>query len=161
MKTFVSMMLVQTFLAGGCLMAAQLATKQTLTLEVAKQMAAAAAQHAAQNKWTMVIAIVDDGGNLMYLEKMDETQIGSIEVAQAKARTAIRYKRPTKALEDAVAGGRQVVMTLPGATPVEGGVPITVDGKIIGAIGLSGMASNQDGECAKAALDALPKILGR
>ena len=142
-------------------MAAQLATKQTLTLEVAKQMAAAAAQHAAKNKWTMVIAIVDDGGNLMYLEKMDETQIGSIEVAQAKARTAIRYKRPTKALEDAVAGGRQVVMTLPGATPVEGGMPITVDGKIIGAIGLSGMASNQDGECAKAALDALPKILGR
>ena len=142
-------------------MAAQLGTKQTLTLEIAKQMAAAAAQHAAQNKWTMVIAIVDDGGNLMYLEKMDETQIGSIEVAQAKARTAIRYKRPTKALEDAVAGGRNVVMTLPGATPVEGGMPITVDGKIIGAIGLSGMASNQDGECAKAALDALPKILGR
>ena len=161
MKTFVSMMLVQTLLAGGCLMAAQLATKQTLTLEVAKQMAAAAAHHAAQNKWTMVIAIVDDGGNLMYLEKMDDTQIGSIEVAQAKARTAIRYKRPTKALEDAVAGGRNVVMTLPGATPVEGGMPITVDGKIIGAIGLSGMASNQDGECAKAALDALPKILGR
>jgi glc operon protein GlcG len=142
-------------------MAAQLATKQTLTLEVAKQMAAAAAQHAAKNNWTMVIAIVDDGGNLMYLEKMDETQIGSIEVAQAKARTSIRYKRPTKALEDAVAGGRNVVMTLPGATPVEGGLPITVDGKIIGAIGLSGMASNQDGECAKAALDALPKILGR
>ncbi len=142
-------------------MAAQLATKKALTLEVAKQMAAAAEAEAAKNKWNMVIAIVDDGGNLVYLERMDETQIGSIEVAQQKALSAIKFKRPTKALEDAVAGGRTAVLRLPGAIPIEGGLPITVDGKIIGAIGVSGAASPQDAQCARAALDALAKIVGQ
>lgn len=148
-------------LGCGAATAAQLATKKALTLEVAKQMAAAAEAEAAKNKWNMVIAIVDDGGNLVYLERMDETQIGSIEVAQQKAQSAIKFKRPTKALEDAVAGGRTAVLKLPGAMPIEGGLPITVDGKIIGAIGVSGAASAQDAQCARAGLDALAKILGQ
>ena len=139
---------------------ADLATKKALTLEVAKQMAAAAEAAASQNKWTVVIAIVDDGGNLIYLERMDETQIGSVQVATEKAQTAVRFKRPSKALEDAVAGGRTAILKLPGALPVEGGLPVAVDGKIIGAIGVSGMSSQQDGQIAKAAIDALPKILG-
>jgi glc operon protein GlcG len=140
---------------------AELATKKALTLEVAKQMASAAEAEAAKNQWTMVTAIVDDGGNLIYLQRMDETQIGSVEVATKKAQTAIKFKRPTKVLEDAVAGGRAVIMTLTGALPIEGGLPITVDGRIIGAIGLSGGTSAQDGQVAKAAVDALPKILGK
>jgi len=141
--------------------AADLATKKALTLEVAKELGAVAEKAAAANKWTMVTAILDDGGNLIYLSRMDETQIGSIEVAIQKARSAISFKRPTKAFEDAVAGGRTAILKLPVAMPIEGGLPITVDGKIIGAIGVSGGTSPQDGEVGKAALDALPKILGK
>ena len=147
-------------LAAGVASAADLAQKKSLTLEVAKQIAAAAEQEAANNKWTMVISIMDDGGNLLYLERMDETQIGSIEVSMRKARSALAFKRPTKVFEDAVAGGRTVVLSLPGALPVEGGVPIMADGKIIGSIGCSGGTSQQDGLVAKAGVDALPKILG-
>lgn len=143
------------------LTAADLATKKSLTLEVAKQLGAVAEKAAAASKWTMVIAILDDGGNLLYLARMDETQIGSIEVAIQKAKSAIAFKRPTKAFEDVLAGGRSAILALPGAMPVEGGLPITVDGKIIGAIGVSGGTSPQDGEVGKAALDALPKILGK
>src|SRR5215831_7411990 len=138
----------------------QLADKKALTLDVAKQIAAAAEKEAAANKWTMVIAILDDGGNLVYLERMDDTQIGSIEVAQQKARSAVSFKRPTKVFEDAVAGGRTAILKLPGAIPVEGGVPLMADGKIIGAIGCSGGTSQQDGVVAKAGADALGKILG-
>ena len=104
-------------LLAGLAPASELATKKALTLEVAKQMAAAAEAEASKNKWNMVIAIVDDGGHLIYLERMDETQIGSIQVATEKAQTAIRFKRPSKALEDAVAGGRNAVLRLPGILP--------------------------------------------
>jgi uncharacterized protein GlcG (DUF336 family) len=138
-----------------------LADKKSLTLDVAKQIAAAAEKAAATNKWTMVITILDDGGNLLLLQRMDETQIGSIEVAIQKARSAISFKRPTKVFEDAVAGGRTAILKLPNAMPVEGGIPITVDGKMIGAIGVSGGTSAQDGQAAQAGLDALPKILGK
>lgn len=122
-------------------------------------MAAAAEAEARKNKWNVVICVVDDGANLIYLQKMDETQIGSIEVAQEKAKSAVRFKRPTKALEDAVAGGRNVVLRLPGALPVEGGIPIMADGKVIGAIGVSGVLSTQDAQIAQAGIDALAKIL--
>ncbi len=125
-----------------------LATKKALTLEAAKQIAAAAQAEAAKNKWTMVICVVDDGGHLIYLERMDGTQIGSVQVAQAKAATAVRFKRSTKVLEEAVAGGRSVILKLPGATPIEVGLPIIVDGDVIGAVGVSGGSSSQDGQVA-------------
>jgi len=140
---------------------AQLADKKVITLEVAKQIAAAGEKFAAANKWTMVITILDDGGNLILLQRMDDTQMGSIEVAIQKGRSAIYFKRPTKVFEDAVAGGRTAIVALPNAIPIEGGMPITVDGKIIGAIGVSGGTSPQDGQVAQAGLDALPKILGK
>lgn len=159
MKKTLALALTFAFLTAAA-SAADLATRKAITLEVAKQMAAAAEAEAARNKWTMVITIVDEGANVIYLERMDETQIGSVEVAIQKAQSAVKFKRPTKALEDAVAGGRTVVMKLPGALPVEGGLPIVVDGRIIGAIGVSGAQSAQDGQVAKAAVDALPKILG-
>lgn len=133
----------------------QLLTKKTLTLEAAKQIAAAAHAEAKKNHWTMVISIVDDGAHLIYLERMDGTQIASVAVAQDKASTAVRFKRPTKALEDAVTGGRTVVMKLAGVTPIEGGLPIVVGGEIIGGIGASGGTSAQDGQVAAAGLAVL------
>ena len=134
--------------------AAQLADKKALTLEAAKKIATAAEAEAKKNNWNVVIAIVDDGGHLVYLQRIDGTQTGSIDVAIKKAQTAISFKRPTKVFEDAVAGGRQVILALPGALPIEGGVPITVGGQIIGAIGVSGVKSTEDGQIAKAGADA-------
>jgi uncharacterized protein GlcG (DUF336 family) len=98
----------------------------------------------------MVICVVDDGGHLIYLEKMDGTQIGSVVIAQEKAASAVKFKRPTKALEDAVTGGRNVVMTLPGALPVEGGIPIMIGNELVGAVGASGGTSPQDAQVASA-----------
>jgi glc operon protein GlcG len=130
----------------------RLGTKKVLTLEAAKAIAAAAAEEAVKNKWTMVICVVDDGGCPIYLERMDGTQIASVVVAQEKAGTAVRFKRSTKVLEEAVLGGRTVILNLPGATPIEGGLPIVVDGQVIGAIGVSGGTSPQDGQVAAAGL---------
>ena len=126
-----------------------------MTHEAAKQIAAAAEAEARKNNWTMLIANEDDGGHLIYLDRMDGTQIASVIVAQEKAACAIRFKRPTKALEEAVAGGRIVVMKLAGAIPVEGGLPIVVEGQAVGAIGVSGGTSPQDGVVAAAGLAAL------
>lgn len=136
-------------------MHAQVATKPTITLDLAKKVAAKAGAEAAKNKWNVVITVVDDGGNLIYLEKMDGTQIGSIEVAQKKASTAIKFKRSSKVFEDGVAGGRNVLLALPGALPVEGGLPLVVDNHFIGAIGVSGVTSAQDGQIAAAGVAAL------
>jgi uncharacterized protein GlcG (DUF336 family) len=143
------------------LFAAQPATRQVLTLEIAKQVAAAAAAEATANKWTVVISILDEGGNLMYLERIDDTQIASIQVAQEKARSAIGFKRPTKVFEDAVASGRTAILKLPGAMPIEGGIPLMLNGRVAGAIGVSGVTSQQDGQIAKAGADALAKIVAK
>lgn len=126
-----------------------------LSIDDAKKMAAAARAEAERNGWTVVIAIVDDGGHLMYLERLDGTQKASSVIAVEKARTAILFKRPSLALEQAVAGGRIAVMSLPGATTVEGGLPIVVQGQYLGAIGVSGVHSTQDGQVAQAGLAAL------
>ena len=116
----------------------------------AKKAAAAALAEAAKNHWNMAVAVVDPNGTLVYYEKMDNTQIGSANVAVDKARSAALYKRSTKAFQDALASGGagMRVLGLQGAVPVEGGVPIIADGKIIGAIGVSGANSDQDGQCA-------------
>ena len=132
---------------------AQLIEKKTLSLELAKKIAEVAEAEAVKNNWTVVISIVDDGGNLVYLCRMDNTQIGSIEVSIQKARTAIFFKRPTKVFEDMVAGGRNAILSLPGVLPLEGGMPLIVKDQIIGAIGISGAKSNEDGIIAKAAVD--------
>ena len=126
-----------------------------LSLSDAKTMAAAARAEAERNGWAMVIAIVDDGGHLVLLERMDGTQKASCVVAQEKARTAIMFKRPSAALEKVVADGRIAMTTMPGATMVEGGLPIVFKDIFVGAIGVSGAQSSQDGSVAKAGLDAL------
>jgi glc operon protein GlcG len=138
---------------------AQLAEKKSLTLATAKQIAAAAEAEATNNKFAMVITILDDGGNLMYLQRMDDAQLASIQISQGKAHTALAFKRPTKMLEDGVAAGRTATLSLPGAVLIEGGLPLTADGKVIGSIGVSGGTSAQDGMVAKAGVDALAKLL--
>jgi len=129
--------------------------KKSISLEDARKAAAAAALEAKKNKWNMAIAVVDDGGHLVYFERMDETQIGSIDIAIGKARTAAYFKRPTKALEDAINGGQHAIMTFPNTLPREGGFPILADGKVVGAIGASGGKSSEDAQVAKAGADAL------
>ena len=149
--------LLLTFLLMTTVASAQLAMKKALTLELAKRIAEAAQAEAVANKWTMVVTIVDDGGNLIYLEKADGTQIGSLEVAQEKAKSAVKFKRSTKVFEDAVVGGRQAILKLPGALPVEGGIPLMIDGVMLGAIGVSGATSAQDGQCAAAGVKVFEK----
>ena len=129
----------------------------SIAVENAKKVAAAAVAEARKNNWTMAFAIVDPGGSLVYFEKMDGTQTGSVNVAQEKAKSAALFKRPTKAFQDVVAGGGVGlrILGLEGAVPVDGGVPIVMDGKIVGAIGASGGTSDQDGQCATAGANAV------
>jgi glc operon protein GlcG len=130
-----------------------------VTLETAKKAAAAALEETRKNNWNMAVAVVDPGGNLVYYEKMDNTQLGSAKISVNKARSAALFKRPTKAFQDALAGGGAGlrVLGLEGAVPVEGGFPLIVDGKVIGGIGLSGDTSEHDAQCAKVGADAVQK----
>jgi glc operon protein GlcG len=130
-----------------------------ITLEQAKKTAAAAEAEARKNNWAVVIAILDSGGHLVFLQRLDNTQFASVEIAQQKAFSAVAFRRPTKVFQDNLAGGGEGfrILRLEGATPVEGGLPIIVDGKIIGAIGVSGVTSQQDNQIAKAGADALAK----
>jgi glc operon protein GlcG len=127
-----------------------------ITLEHARKIIAAGEEEAKKNKWPVIIAIVDSGAHLVALARMDNTQLGSVDVAIEKARCSALFRRPTKAFEDLVAGGGAGVRALktPNVLPIEGGVPIVVDGKIIGAIGVSGVKPNEDGIIAQAALNA-------
>ena len=128
-----------------------------ITLEDAKKAAAPALAEARKNQWTMAVAIVDPAGLLVYFERMDGTQTGSVEVAMTKARSAALFKRPTKAFQDSLAAGGDGlrVLRMKGAVPIEGGVPLVVAGAIVGAIGVSGATSQQDGQCAQAGANAL------
>jgi uncharacterized protein GlcG (DUF336 family) len=139
--------------------AEELPKKPAISLSVARQVAAAAEKHARENKWNVCIAIVDDGGHLVYFQRMDGVQTGSVLVSQRKAQTAIGFKRPTKVFEEGVAGGRNALIALPGAVPLEGGVPLVADGQMIGAIGISGVTAQQDGMIAQAGADALAGII--
>lgn len=130
-----------------------------VSVETAKKAAAAALTETRKNNWNMAVAVVDPSGNLIYYEKMDDTQLASAKISINKARSAALFKRPTKAFQDALAGGGigLRVLGLEGAVPVEGGVPLIVEGKIIGAIGMSGDTSEHDAQCARAGADALQK----
>jgi glc operon protein GlcG len=131
----------------------------SITAETAKKLAAPAVAEARKNQWTMAVAIVDTSGELVYFERMDDTQVGSVDVAISKARSAARFKRPTKAFQDALAAGGEGlrILALQGAVPVDGGVPLVMGGKVVGAIGASGGTSAQDGQVAAAGAAALGK----
>ncbi len=129
---------------------AQVLDKKALSLAAAKKIAASAEAEAIKNNLRMVVAVVDEDGQLIYLQRLDETQTASIDLAIQKARSAAAFKRPTKVWEDALAGGRQAILALTGAVPFEGGIPVIVDGKVVGAVGASGGTSAQDGQVAQA-----------
>ena len=130
---------------------------QSVNLENARRIAAAAVAEAGKNNLKMAIAIVDTAGDLVYFEKMDGTQVASVNIAQDKARSSVRFKRPTKAMQDVLAQGGAGVrfLALQGAIPVEGGLPLLMNGQIVGAIGASGGTSDQDGQVAKAGADSV------
>ncbi len=139
---------------------AQVTAKKTLTLEGAKAVAAAVAAEADKHDVGGAIAVVDDGGNVLYVERLDGTFPAAAEVAVAKARTAAQFRRPTKVFEDAIRGGRTSLVAVSVMTPLEGGQPIVVDGEVVGAVGVSGAASSQQDDefalIAAAVLGAAP-----
>ena len=128
--------------------------KIILTLADARIIAAGAEAEAKRNEWPVVIVIVDDGGHLLYLQRLDHAQYGSINVAIEKARAASAFRRPTKIWEENIAEGRLRYLNLPGTLPIEGGLPITVNNQFVGAIGVSGVRSFEDAQIAQAGIDA-------
>ncbi len=130
----------------------------SITLEQARRVADAAAAEALQNKWNVVIAIVDTGGHLVLLHRLDDTQFASVRIAQQKAHSAVAFRRPTLALEEALGGpGGMRLLALEGAVPAQGGLPLVVDGRIVGAIGVSGVTGAQDTQIATAGTAVLTK----
>ncbi len=126
-------------------------------IDVARKVMAAAEQEATKNNWAVVVAIIDSGGHVVMLHRFDNTQLSSIEMSTGKAKTALMFKRPTKVLDDAISGGGAGLrfLALKDIVPLEGGLPIVVDGKIVGAIGVSGVLSAQNSQIARAGVDAL------
>ena len=144
-------LILSAILFGALLaQAQQLPTKQVLPLNVAKRIAEAAETEAMKRGATVVIAVVDDGGQLIALERLDDTQVASVDVAIGKARTAAIFRRPSKDFEDQIKNGRVAALALPGATPLQGGIPIVSAGKVVGAIGVSGNTPQEDEDIAKA-----------
>jgi glc operon protein GlcG len=129
---------------------AELPLKKVLTLDAAKTIAAAAQAEAERRGAAVVIVVVDEGGHLLLLHRLNDTQVASVEVGIGKARTAAIFRRPSKVFEDQIREGRVAALALPGATPLQGGVPIIVGGKVIGAIGVSGNTPQEDEDIAKA-----------
>lgn len=132
-----------------------MASKPILTLDEARLVAAAAEAEALKNGWKVAIAVVDDGGHLLYLQRSHDTRFGSVDTAVAKAKMSAALHMPSKASEEAVMGGRLIHLALPGVIPAEGGIPLVRDGVVIGALGISGVRSFQDGQIAQAGSAAL------
>ena len=128
-----------------------------ITNEQAKKVMAGAEAEAKKNNWPVVIVILDSGGQMMMLQRLDNAQWGSVEVAKDKARSAVAFRRPTKVFQDLIAqgGANMRLLNLTGASMLEGGIPIIVDGKIAGAVGVSGVTSQQDAQIGQAGIDAL------
>lgn len=156
-KALLTLVVGATATLSASLFAQTLTYGAPITIDAAKKIAAAASAEAKKQNLSVVISIVDSSGTLTYLEKLDGTQLASVDVATRKARTANNFKRPTKVLEDAAIGGRNLVLSLPDALVIEGGLPIVVDNKILGTIGVSGASSLQDGQIAQAGLASLSK----
>lgn len=155
MKAIGMLLTVGAMVVPQMVHAAELPTKPVLTLEVAKAVGVAAEAEAIKRKATVVVVVVDDGGHAVYLSRLDDTQVASVEVGIGKARTAAIFKRPSKVFEDQIRDGRVAALALPGATPLQGGVPLVLDGVVIGAIGVSGNTPQEDEDIAKVGAAAL------
>jgi glc operon protein GlcG len=148
MKKILSILLLILAVPAVPAAKAETPVKPVLTLSAAKKAVEAAEKEAARRGATVVIAVVDDGGQLILLERLDDTQVASVEVGIGKARTAAIFRRPSKVFEDQIRDGRVAALALPGATPLQGGIPIIIDGKVAGAIGVSGNTPQEDEEIA-------------
>src|ERR1044071_7726710 len=129
---------------------AELPSKRVLTLEAAKTVVAAAEAEAVKRGSTVVIVVVDDGGHVLLLERLNDSEVASVDVGIGKARTAAIFRRPSKEFEDQIREGRVAALALPGATPLQGGVPLVAGGQVVGAIGVSGNTPQEDEDIAKA-----------
>ncbi len=156
-KSLALMIMVLVLFAGRAAAQAPNPYGAPVSVDVAKKAAAAAIAEARKNNWNMAVAVTDTGGQLVYFERMDNTQHGSINVAIGKARSAALFKRPSKVFQDAVASGGAGlrILGLEGAVPLDGGLLLVIDGKIVGGIGVSGAAGDQDAQCARAGVDAV------
>ncbi|MEI6482382.1 MAG: heme-binding protein [Betaproteobacteria bacterium] len=154
MTTFTRFFTAIAMLAFAVAANAQLIDKKSLTLEAAQKIATASLVEARANNWNVIIAVVDEGGHLITLNRMETAQYGSIDVAIGKAKTAAAFRRPTKVLED-VAKTRPTLSTIANAYLLEGGVPIIYNGQVIGAVGVSGATSQQDAQVAEAGINSL------
>ena len=154
-KRMLSLIALAVFAALSMNANAQLADKKVLTLEAAKKIATGAEAEARKNNWNVVIAVVDDGGHLIYLQRIDGTQTGSIDVAIGKARTSAAFKRPTKVFDELAKTRPSITSISPNAVLLEGGVPVMVGGQMVGAVGVSGVTSQQDAQIAEAGIAAL------
>jgi glc operon protein GlcG len=161
MKAWKTAALTLAVLAVAATGQAQVITKKALTLDGAKKIAAAAEAEARKKNAKVVLAIVDDGGSLILLERLDDTQVASVDVGIGKARTAAIFRRPSKVFEDQVRDGRIAALGLPGATPLQGGIPILFEGKVIGAIGVSGETPSLDEEIAIAGAEAAKSLAAK
>jgi glc operon protein GlcG len=155
---FVALSLV--VVAAQAVLRAELPLKSVLTLEAAKRVGAAAEAEAVKRGATVVIVVVDDGGHVLFLERLNDTQVASVDVGIGKARTAAIFRRPSKVFEDQIREGRVAALALPGATPLQGGVPLEVNGRVIGAIGVSGNTPQEDEDIAKVGAAALGSAIG-
>ena len=134
---------------------AQLLDAKVISLQAARTMVAACEAEARRNNWNVSIAVVNAAGELLLFNRMDDAPSSSVEISQGKARTAASFRRPTRALDSAMTAGRMAYLAFPGAIPVEGGVPVMVDGHCVGAVGVSGVKSTEDAQIAKAGIAAL------
>src|SRR5262245_22448587 len=150
MKIFNSLILVALFLLSASILQAQLLEKKVLTLEAADKVAEAAQMEAKKRNATVVIVVVDDGGYPLVLKRLDDTQVASVEVGIGKARTAAIFRRPSREFEEQIKNGRVASLVLPGATPLQGGLPLVAEGKVVGAIGVSGNTPQEDEDIALA-----------
>jgi glc operon protein GlcG len=159
MRKAIGLLAVGSILAGGGRLWAQTSTKRVISLAAADRIAAAAEAEARKRGATVVIVVVDDGGYPILLRRLDDTQVASVDVGIGKARTAAIFRRPSKVFEDQVRSGRVAALALPGATPLQGGVPLSIDGKVIGAIGVSGNTPQEDEDVAMAGAAAADAAL--
>jgi glc operon protein GlcG len=162
MKTLTSLIVVLAVMLTAAVAGAQAPPVtpygMPINLEQAKKVVAGAEAEARKNNWPVAIVILDTGGQMVMMQRLDNTQWGSIDIAKEKARTAVALRRPTKVLQDGIAqGGVNLRFLSTGFSVLEGGIPIVHDGKIIGSIGVSGVLSQQDAQTAQAGIDALSK----
>jgi glc operon protein GlcG len=156
-RSILLLTVISSFVIPAASQSTPLIEKKSIGLAAAKKMVAAAEAEALKNKWALSITVVDDGGNMVYFERMEGASLATIAISQGKARTAAQYQTATKNLEEGLSKGKMEILTLPNAVNLRGALPVMVDGKLVGAIAGSGAKGEEDEQCSQAGIDALMK----